>query len=112
MTALSASATKISEEEMYQLGREYSKRVDQQRDEKERKAQQVRAKRNLWWNDNGHKAKPLMDSFNNCILENIGSAHTDLAVRQVRYSCKKVYWPSEWPADYISGPSENQGADY
>jgi len=60
-----------------------------------------------WWEGNKPKAIDRRREYNECVLKHIGSASTGGAVSQVRYSCRQLHWPHEWPEKYLTQPVPN-----
>lgn len=68
---------------------------------------QVALEDSQWWGRNKSKAVASRRDYNECVLKHIGNASTNGAVSQVRYSCRQLHWPHEWPEKYLTQPVPN-----
>ncbi|QQD21201.1 hypothetical protein GJQ54_05170 [Oceanospirillaceae bacterium ASx5O] len=74
---------------------------------KQQASEQVVLEDSQWWNSNKPKAIARRREYNECVLKHIGNASTNGAVSQVRYSCRQLHWPHEWPEKYLTQPVPN-----
>src|SRR5690606_22530108 len=92
---------------LYELGYQLGSEARAAKEKAAAAAEQVAIKDSQWWGRNKSKAVASRRDYNECVLKHIGNASTNGAVSQVRYSCRQLHWPHEWPEKYLTQPVPN-----